>query len=359
MSKPEKIPRGARHLSTYAEFRDYLANFGDGIYRFLWIIGRPGVCKTESILAATRGRKVYYRKAGRLTPLQFHIDCYRHRGMPVILDDGEHHLEDPLGRRQVRAMGDTAPTKLMCYGTTSRALGDVPQQYYTTSSLCIISNRAALDDAIQSRAVILHFDPTNHEVHRAVAEWYWSQVVHDWVGSHVSRLRPLDARWYVIADQDRRAGLDWRKIILDAHALDRASCLVQDLERDPACPTREDRARRFVEQLAGCKGASRNSYFRLRKRLEKEGKLSVTDSVGPIPLRHTCRPGVPGEVELESLEARAVEAEEPAVAASVSAREAFARPVQGQPEPGTRRPAALDDLLPWESPEDPEEGDEV
>ena len=81
-----KIPPGARHLRTYADFRSYLADFADGIYPFLWIVGRPGLGKTESIRQAVRGRQVYFQKGGQLTPLQFYLDCYEHRNQPIILD---------------------------------------------------------------------------------------------------------------------------------------------------------------------------------------------------------------------------------------------------------------------------------
>jgi hypothetical protein len=349
-------------LCTYVELEGYLADFVAGHYSFLWVVGRPGISKTESILAATSGRKVYYRKGGQLTPLQFYIDCFQHLGLPIILDDAEHLLDERLGRKLVSTLGDTTPAKLMSYGSTSRILRQsaVPDQYSTTSPLCILSNVTDADAAIRSRAVTLYFEPTNAEIHRAVAQWFWDQDIHDWVGRHVSRLRPIDMRLYVHASADKRAGRDWARILLDGHTLNRAACVVQDLEHDPAHPESEDKARRYTEVLAGAKGASRASYFRIRARLKKAGQLSVAGGIGPIPLVRTRPPGVPGEVELESLAAPAVEAEEPAVAAGVSAREAFARPVQGQPEPGTRRPgqhAPLDDRVPWER-DDPDGPDE-
>ena len=63
--RTRKVPRGARHLRTYAEFHSYLVDFVNGHYPFLWVVGRPGLAKTESIRAAVRGRAVYYRKADK------------------------------------------------------------------------------------------------------------------------------------------------------------------------------------------------------------------------------------------------------------------------------------------------------
>jgi hypothetical protein len=102
-------PRDARHLRTYQEFESYLRDFVAGLYPFLWVVGRPGVAKTEAVTAAVRGRQVYYRKGGQLTPLRFYIDCYYHRGQPLILDDAESLLDSKLGANLLSALGDTSP----------------------------------------------------------------------------------------------------------------------------------------------------------------------------------------------------------------------------------------------------------
>jgi hypothetical protein len=354
-TKP-RTPRGTRTVRAYDEFIGYLRDFVDGGYHFLWVFGRPGISKTESIKTAIRGRKAYYRKGGQLSPLRFYLDCYHHRGEPVILDDAEHLLDDPIGATLVRSLADTSSAKLMCWTTSTRALGDVPPTYFTTSPLCIISNKVTSDEALHSRAVVLHFDPPNSEVHRAVGRWFWDQEVYDWFGRHASRLRPLDARWYVVAYQDKLAGRDWRGIVLNAYALDKVACLVQDLEADPAHPTAEDKARRFAELMAGEKGASRASYFRVRKRLQEEGRLGF-EVVENVRLRRTKPPGKPTLAELESLEAGQEPPEPSAVTADAPARENFGRPVRGEPAaaPPPLR-VRLDDTLGWERPPKDEEG---
>ena len=167
--KTKKVPDDARPLRAYAELESYLVDFVQGRYPFLWVLGRPGISKTESLRAATRGHNVYYQKGGQITPLQFYIDCYEHRGHPVVIDDAEHLLDNKIGGKLVSALGDTTAAKLMCWATTSRALGDTPQSYWTTSSLCVIANKNTTDAAIQSRALTLKFSPTNLEIHRAVS----------------------------------------------------------------------------------------------------------------------------------------------------------------------------------------------
>jgi hypothetical protein len=354
-----QIPAGARVIRTYTEFRSYVRDFVDGYYPFLIIIGRPGLGKTECERAATCGRRVYYRKGGNVTPLQVYKDAYNNRNRPMFLDDVEPILNHPLGAQLISALGDTNRAKLLSYGTTSRLLGDVPQSFLTTSPLCIITNRTTFPEYLLSRAVVIVFDPTNQEIHKAVAEWYWDQEIHDWFGQHVHRLPPLDARWYVIAAHDKRAGRDWQRILLETRVPGKAECVVQELENDPAYPTRKDKARRFVERMNDAKGASRSSYFRIRQQLELEGRLLV-EGVPSIPLRRTRPPGTPSQLELDAMGAEPPpQPEEEPRPVDVPAREQFTQPINGHtPTPGAPRRMVLDDTVSWKSEPDGEADEE-
>jgi hypothetical protein len=127
----------------------------------------------------------------------------------------------------------------------------------------------------------------------------------------------------------------------------------------PAYPTREDKVRRFVQVMGEDRGASRASYFRLRRRLEEEGRLLV-QVVPPIPLRHTRPPATPSALELDSMGAPPPGQPEPEPRpVDVPAREEFAQPIRGQapPRAAPARPI-LDDTVPWEPPETPARPDE-
>jgi hypothetical protein len=146
--RTRKIPREFRHSRAYAEIRSYIVDFVAGLYSFCWIVGRPGTSKTELVRAITRGRPVCHLKGGQLTPIQFYKKCYRHLGQPIILDDAESLLRDPLGERLVASLGEVSPTKRMSFVTTSRALEDVPDTYFTTSPLLVIANHITSNEAI-------------------------------------------------------------------------------------------------------------------------------------------------------------------------------------------------------------------
>src|SRR5262245_54764814 len=198
-----RIPDGARHLTTYAEFESYLKDFVANRYPFLWVVGRPGIGKSKSIEAVTRGRQVYYCDPAQLTPASLFDQLFRRRGQHIILDDVEDFLKDPCGAKIIAALGNTTPDKKLSWNTRSPIPGDIPSEFLTTSPLCILSNKPTAHKAIQSRAVILYFDPTNIEVHKAAAGWYWDQEIHDWVGRHLQDLPALEARWYVHAHYDK------------------------------------------------------------------------------------------------------------------------------------------------------------
>ena len=360
MRKPT-VPPDARHLHSYAELHSYLFDFVAGLYMFIWLVGRPGLGKTESIKSALRGRPYHYVKGGAVTPLQFYIDCYRHRGESIILDDAEPLLNNPTGKRLVSSLGDTSPAKLLSYATTTRLLEDVPQSFYTNSPLCILANASTPHADVQSRANILYFDPSSLEIHQEAATWFWDQEVHDWFGEHLYRLHPLDMRWYVKdAWQDKKANRDWRRTMLKLHAREGLACIVQDLESDPAYPEPGDRKRRFEELVGNEKGASRSSYFRIQARLRKEGLL-VPEIVPPIPLRHTRPPGTPSIAELEAMAAPlSAQPQEEHGPADLPDRDRFREPIRGTTAPpNAPRRMILDDNLPWEDlRRDDEEGDE-
>jgi hypothetical protein len=285
-----KVPRQARVLTTYRKFESYLGDFCKGRYPCLWIVGRPGISKSESIHKAMVGQDHFYQNAGHVTPLQFYKNCYLHRGKHLILDDGDALLENPIGVKLLSALTDTRSPNLMSYRSTTKVLEDTPREFLTTSSLCIISNKATADEAILSRATMLHFSPSNLEVHKQVAKWFWCQEIHDWFGQHLTDLRPMEARWYLMAAADMEAGRNWRRIVRKVHGLGELAMLIKEIEADTHYRTRTAKTERFLELAKGMRGASRASYMRFVVVLKKNGQLrnKVTD---PIQLRYAPAAG--------------------------------------------------------------------
>lgn len=343
MRTPE-IPRGARSITTYAEFVSYLRDFAAGREPFMWIVGRPGLSKSQSIKAATVGKKVRLYKGGQLTPASFFMDCYKHRGEPIILDDAEHLLDYKLGLKLVLALCETDKVKQMDYGTSNKFLREagVPATYFTNSPLCIIANRTTSHAAVMSRAsALLHFAPTNLEVHQSVAGWFWDQEIHDWIGTHLSQLEAIDVRWYVHAAKDKNNKRDWRKILLDAHSVDADTVVIQDLEADHRCFTVKEKEALFTQRTGKC----RATYFNRKTALEAAGQL--TPNPAPIFVLSANKP--PAEYERYEIEAMTrnanldrVEAPEPVVGPpdlpAPTVREEFSGGIRGARMPDAAPP---------------------
>lgn len=348
-----EIPRGVRRLTRYSELASYLEQFAQGVFPFIWLTGRPGVGKSEAIHEAIRDRRVMLSKSGRLSALRFFIECFEHMDEPIILDDAEHLLEDKNGRKLVSALGDTTEEKLLSWQTAThhRDLEGVPRQFPTRSSLCIIANENVRALAIQNRALMLYFDPNNEEIHRAVSRWYWEQDIHDWIGARLARFQPLDARAYIHAANDKLGCRDWRRLFMEANAIDNSECLVQDLETDAALPAIKDKVRRFGEIL-GSEGGSRANYFNVKKRLKKRGKLLVEPTVAVITL--------PRAGKRPARHIALADAGPPAPpAADLPAREAFVRPISGVKGAGQPPCSPADDSVGWERPPDDEDDDDA
>ncbi len=271
MPRVPEIPPGARIIKTYAEFEKYLRGFAKGDYRFLWIVGKPGLSKSKSIQRAVQGVEVCYLEAGQLTPIAFYEQCFRDRHKPIILDDAEDLMDNRVGFKLLCALGQSDDVKTLSYRTNFAYLANqrVPPAFQTRSTLCVLANRWTPHPALHSRAVLVYFDPPALEIHRYVATWFNDQEVFDWFGDHLHLIAGLDCRLYGKALQDRSAGIDWRRAILETHCHDAVTKIVQDLEADPACKTVSDRTKKFKELTK----QSRATYFRVKAALEEKGQL--------------------------------------------------------------------------------------
>lgn len=345
--KFQSKPKTIRTLTTYAELQSYVDDYRRCHYPFLWIVGRPGTSKSSLFTSAMKGTDHYYARAGQLTPLQLYLDLYEHRGQPVILDDLESLLNQPLGHKLINALGETTPEKTLSYRSTTSQLGDTPGTFQTNSRLCFISNQFPKKDDIISRALVLEFKPTNLEVHLAAAEWFWDQEIYDFFGNGLNGWRDLESRWYGRTAADKQAGRDWRRLALEGYSLDYPAGLVLQLEQDTNYPDVRSRERRFVEMMAGREGGSRASYYRLKRELKERKYLENTLQ------RRVLVQGKPPEDTVEASVCEGLDQLPRLRAASnrpldLPARTAFQQPIRGdQIETPTK--TVLDDLLPWES----------
>src|SRR5207249_3818093 len=94
----------------------------------------------------------------------------------------------------------------------------IPRQFTTESRVLIIANEwrtlSGNVAAVEDRGHVILFRPTALEVHLRTALWFWDQEIFDFIGERLHLIAEPLMRAYVGAHELKRAGLDWRRILL-------------------------------------------------------------------------------------------------------------------------------------------------
>ncbi len=278
------LPREAISLTTYAQLDLYLAKFAAGELGLVLLLGRHGTGKSESVKRALhisptiRGRKtaaaqpVLYVE-GHMQPYGLYRHLWEHRNQPVVLDDLDKLYADPNCVRILKPLCNTERTKRITW-LTNLTLNDriVPTSFTTTSNVILIANewRTANPNvrALEDRAIILHFDPSNAEVHQEVGEWFHDAEVYQLIADTMPSIPALSMRHYCKGAQLRRAGLpDWRYSLLQMILPDPRMACILALQHDAATRSETERVQRFIDST----GSSRATYFRMKARMATDG----------------------------------------------------------------------------------------
>lgn len=284
------VPKGATVVRTYEALRELLVAFAAGHIPLLVIIARPGLGKSRLVQQAVKGKKALIIKL-RKSGLDFYTDLYGAKDVPVVLDDADNLLGQPLCREYVKALTETDKYKRLAYGTKTKILEEegVPKSFYTTSSVCLIANRwnsrDAIFHALESRAEFIYFDPDWSEVYREVGAWFWDQQIYDHVGDRLGDLKEPDMRLFVKAYNRKKAGLstmDWRKLI-DDYMDDALGLEVRRLMDDTTFKSNTDRAQTFTDKT----GANRATFYRRLAQIRRYRPQVLHDR---IILEHSAPP---------------------------------------------------------------------
>ena len=117
---------------------------------------------------------------------------------------------------------------------------------------------------MEDRAIILHFSPSNEEVHQKVGEWFNDSDVYEFLGKLMPMIPAVSMRHYCKGSQLRRAGLaDWRTSLLQMVVPDGRAACVLAVQNDPALCSEGERVAKFT----AITGASRATYFRVKAKL--------------------------------------------------------------------------------------------
>lgn len=279
-SKYPGFPREVIRLSDYVQLELYLTKFARGELGLVLLLGRHGTGKSESVkkaLAMLGGakndgcgdvRNALYVE-GHMQPFGLYRQLWEYRDQPIVFDDLDRLYADPDCVRLLKPLCNTTKDKRLNWLTNlTLNEGSVPSTFTTSSNVILIANEwKSLNPnvrALEDRAIILHFCPSNDEVHRKVGEWFDDSEVYNFVGKLVPLIPAVSMRHYRKGSQLRRAGLaDWRTSLLQMTIPDRRIAAVISIQDDPDLESEHERAARFTSVT----GASRATYFRIKARL--------------------------------------------------------------------------------------------
>jgi hypothetical protein len=281
-----ELPREVISLTTFPQLDLYLAKFSAGELGLVLLLGRHGTGKSESVKRAlgmsssaedkdtSTGEYVLYVE-GHMRPYGLYRHLWEHRNRPVVLDDLDKLYADADCVRLLKPLCNTERAKRITWLTNlTLNTSEVPASFTTTSSVILIANEWRTVNpnvrALEDRAIILHFDPSNQEVHRRVGEWFQDQEVYGFIARIMPGIKALSMRHYCKGSQLRRAGLsDWRNSLLQMIIPDpRLSCIMA-MQYEPALCSERERIERFVVAT----GYSRATYFRMKAKLASPQSL--------------------------------------------------------------------------------------
>ncbi len=267
-------------MTNYAQLELYLAKFATGELGLVLLLGRHGTGKSESVkrvlsvpdpanMATGNTAVTPLYVEGHMQPFGLYRQLWDCRNQPVVLDDLDRLYADPDCVRLLKPLCNTVKNKRLQWLTNlTMNEGVVPSSFATTSSVILIANEwKSLNpnvQALEDRAIILHFNPPNAEVHRRVGEWFNDPEVYGFMGQIMPVAPTVSMRHYCKGSQLRRAGLDdWRTSLLQMVVPDTSDACVIAVQHDPRLRSEQERIEHFMASTKG----SRATYFRIKSRL--------------------------------------------------------------------------------------------
>lgn len=271
MSREQRLRtnENAIQVTEYASLQSFVRAFAEGHINLLIIVGAHGLSKSRTIRAAL-GEEVCWLE-GNASPFQIYAELYRHRDLPVVINDVDSLHAEKSGIRLLKSLCDTEDVKHVAWHTAAKSLKQegIPREFTTKSRVVIISNdwRTLNKNvaAVEDRGHVLQFHPSALSVHSEVASWFNDREIYDWVGSRLHLIEQPTMRLYYRALELKKAGLDWKQVIPEAPA-DHRRKLTVELLQDDSFNTQEERALAFQQQGGGCRATFFNHVRQVRGR---------------------------------------------------------------------------------------------
>lgn len=256
-------------INTYSEFQDFVSAFAERHITLLVVVGKGGTAKSRTVKNTLGDRACYLEGSG--TPIQIYVKAYQYRNRLIVLDDIDDMYSNPKGINLLKTLCQTDAVKTVSWLTSSPVLTkqDIPQEFQTTSKILILTNRwRSLNQhvqAIEDRAHLIRFDPSNEEIHKQTSIWFYNQEIYNFIGRHLDLIPDLSMRDYAKANELRNAGLDWKAYLIKRWIKDEFTTQVLLLLSDSSYKTEKERVAEFIERTGAC----RATYYNVKRRLRE------------------------------------------------------------------------------------------
>jgi len=261
------VPQHAIGVTTYDDFSQFVRQFVAGQIRFLLIVGGPGIAKSQSVQRAVGNRAHLYLET-HATPFGMYQELYKHRSMPVIIDDLDHLYRDAASMRLLKSLCNTDPVRRMRWPSRHPDIisGAVPACFQTTSPVCLIANEwRTLNpnvQAVEDRAIIVHFTPSAGEVHVKVREWFTDAEVYLFIEEYLPYITRHSMRHYERGAELRKVFPErWKEQLLASMGLDEKVRVIRQLVTAPEYASDAERIAAFESGGYG----SRATFYRWKK----------------------------------------------------------------------------------------------
>lgn len=258
-------------IETYKELYEIGQSFRSGHLGFVIIMGAPGTGKSETLRRGILRDCPHYE--GLLSVVQFHVLHYQNRYENVVFDDVDEILQTPAGVTMFKLLCNSDASKLLVYDKASKVLRDagVPNRYETKSKVLMLCNTIKTMEtnlgAVMDRAQKYLFAPNSGEVHQEVKGWFDDEEIYGWIGDRLRSISQPSMRNYIKAREQKCAGLDWRKFLLNEWDLDLKLAATVEILNDPSLDTKAKRATEFAQRGHG----STATYMRYQQQVVERG----------------------------------------------------------------------------------------
>jgi len=154
-------------IDTYEKLSIFVDRWISGTIDLLIIESEAGLGKSHLIKEKLKETN-FMAINSHVTPLANYKQLYFNRNKLVWMDDVYYLLLNKLNVALMKQLCESTEVKRICYHTTSELIENVPQEFTTTSKVCISCNAIEGNNphirAIKDRAFHIKFVPTRAEV---------------------------------------------------------------------------------------------------------------------------------------------------------------------------------------------------